>query len=34
MAQHGILEAGTEFISKPFTADTLLRRIRLILDRA
>ncbi len=34
IAQHGVLEPGTEFITKPFTRDTVLRRVRKLLDRA
>ncbi|MCU1384935.1 MAG: multi-sensor hybrid histidine kinase [Acidobacteria bacterium] len=33
IAQHGILNAGVAFVQKPFTADTLGRKIRDVLDR-
>jgi len=29
---HGVLEPGTHFIQKPFTADDLLRKLRSVLD--
>lgn len=34
IAQHGVLKPGTEFMTKPFTTDTVLRRVRDLLDRA
>jgi PAS domain S-box-containing protein len=33
IAHQGILEAGVEFLAKPFTPDRLARRVREILDR-
>jgi signal transduction histidine kinase len=32
ISHHGILEPGTHFMEKPFTADTLLRKVREVLD--
>jgi two-component system cell cycle sensor histidine kinase/response regulator CckA len=32
MAQHGVLEAGTSFLRKPFTPDELARTVREVLD--
>jgi PAS domain S-box-containing protein len=32
IAQHGVLEPGTEFLQKPFTPDALAARVRRILD--
>jgi PAS domain S-box-containing protein len=32
IAQHGILPAGTAFLSKPFTPDALARKVREVLD--
>lgn len=34
IAQHGVLKPCTEFMTKPFTTDTVLRRVRDLLDRA
>jgi FixJ family two-component response regulator len=31
IVQHGVLEPGLAFLQKPFTADTLARRIREVL---
>ena len=33
IAQHGVLGEGTSFIAKPFTAPTLLAKVREVLDR-
>jgi CheY-like chemotaxis protein len=33
IAHEGILDAGVEFLAKPFTPDLLARRVREILDR-
>ena len=33
ISHHGILEAGLEFLQKPFTTDAFLRKVREILDR-
>ncbi len=33
IAHHGVLDAGIEFVSKPFRVETLARRVREILDR-
>jgi len=33
ISHHGILEAGLEFLQKPFTTDDLLRKVRKVLDR-
>ena len=32
MGSRGVLEPGTQFIAKPFTADALLRKLRAVLD--
>jgi len=32
ISHHGILEPGTHFLEKPFTADGLLRKIREVLE--
>src|SRR4029077_10733405 len=32
IAQHGVLEAGVEFLSKPYTPATLVRKVRAMLD--
>jgi CheY-like chemotaxis protein len=32
LGRHGVLESGVEFMEKPFSADTLARRIREVLD--
>ena len=32
IAQQGILEPGTAFLSKPFTPDVLARKVREVLD--
>jgi hypothetical protein len=32
IVHHGILEAGTQFIQKPFTAEDLAHKIRDVLD--
>ena len=34
IAQHGVLEEGIEFLSKPYTLDALTARVRGLLDRA
>ena len=34
IAQHGVLEEGIEFLSKPYTLDVLAARVRGLLDRA
>lgn len=32
IAQYGVLEAGVEFLSKPYSAATLVRKVRKMLD--
>jgi DNA-binding response OmpR family regulator len=32
IAHHGVLEQGTEFLSKPYTLDVLAARVRRVLD--
>jgi hypothetical protein len=32
IVRHGVLEAGTSFLQKPFTPDTLARKVREVLD--
>jgi len=34
MAHHGVLNPGTEFLQKPFTTETLIRKVREMLDAA
>jgi FixJ family two-component response regulator len=32
IAQHGVLNPGTEFLQKPFTTEALIRKVREMLD--
>ncbi len=32
IAKHGVLEPGTNFLAKPFHVDSLLRKVRDVLD--
>jgi len=32
IVRHGVLEPGVAFLQKPFTADTLARKVREVLD--
>ena len=34
IARHGLLESGTEFLEKPFARNSLLRRVREVLERS
>lgn len=34
IAKHGVLEKGTSFLQKPFTAEALVKKIRSVLDEA
>ena len=34
ITQHGVIEDGIEFLSKPYTLDVLAERVRRVLDRA
>ena len=34
IAHHGVLDEGVEFLEKPFSRRSLLRRVRQVLDKA
>jgi FixJ family two-component response regulator len=34
IAHHGVLNPGTEFLQKPFTTETIIRKVREMLDAA
>jgi len=33
VVRHGVLEAGIAYLQKPFTIDSLARKVREVLDR-
>jgi FixJ family two-component response regulator len=33
IAHHGVLDSGISFIEKPFSQETLMRKLREVLDR-
>jgi len=33
VVRHGVLEAGIAYLQKPFTTDSLARKVREVLDR-
>jgi FixJ family two-component response regulator len=33
IARHGVLDSETAFLQKPFTADSLGRKVRIVLDQ-